>query len=102
MGGIISNIKVDFNEIDDRIIEILQNIINNLIKAHFEEKETILILQNLNITGVYLSLDEIFSLLKLITNCPILVILCNLYQEQKKLPEKDYEHELHEKDQIIQ
>ena len=45
--------KVDFNEIEDvdRILEIIQNIIKNIISKHSEEKETLLILQNLNLTS---------------------------------------------------
>ena len=40
--------KVDFNEIEEseEITGTLQNIIKNTINKHFEEKETILILQN--------------------------------------------------------
>ena len=46
--------KVEFNKIEEnaKIIQIIQNIVKNLIKKHSEEKETILILQNLNITTI--------------------------------------------------
>ena len=96
--------KVDFDEIDEigKLIEIIQNITKNIVKSHFEEKETILILQNLNTTTIYLSVEEIFSILELITNCPILVKLCHLYKEQNKLPEKDYEYELEQKELEIE
>ena len=95
--------KVDFNEIEesDKIIEIIQNIIKNIIKTHYEEKETILILQNLNIKSISFSYQEIFSLLELNTNCPILVNFCNLYKEQTQLPDKDYEYELQQKEKEI-
>ena len=96
--------KVDFNEIEenDKIIEFITNIIKNIINKHFEEKETILILQNLNITTISFSYEEIFSLLELITNCPILVNFCYLYKEQKQLVDKDYEYEIQQKDEEIE
>ena len=58
--------KVDFNEIEesDKKIEIIQNIFKNLIIQHFEEKETILILQNLNLATISFSFEEIFSILE--------------------------------------
>ena len=97
--------KVDFNQIEenDKIIEIIQNIIKNIINKHFEEKETILILQNLNIKTIsFLSFEEIFSLLELITNCPILVNFCNLHKERNQLPDKDFEYELQQKEKEIE
>ena len=97
--------KVDFSEIEesDKTIEIIQNIIKNIIKKHFEEKETILILPNLNIKTISFSHEEIFSLLELITNCPILVNFCHLYKEHKQLPEKDFEYyEIQQKDKEIE
>ena len=52
--------KVDFNLIEenDKIIEITQNIIKNLVQKYFEEKETILILQNLNLKTISFSSHE--------------------------------------------
>ena len=96
--------KVDFNlqEESDKIIEIIQNIIKNIIKVHSDEKETILILQNLNTKTIsFSSIDEIFSILELITNCPILVNFCHLYKEQNKDVDIDYEYELQQKDKEI-
>ena len=93
--------KIDFKEIkeNDKAIEIIQNIIKNIINKHFEEKETILILQNLNLkTFSFSSYEEIFSILELITNCPILVNFCYLYKELNLLPDKDYEFELQQKE----
>ena len=55
----------------------------------------------LNVT-ILLSFEEIFSFLELIKNCPFLVKFCNLYKEQKQLPDKDYEYEIQQKDQEIQ
>ena len=96
--------KINFNDIDGNYkpIEISQNIIRNILKNHFDEKETILILQNLNAKTISLfSYEEIFSLLELITNCPILVNLCNLYKEQNKSVDIDYFYELQQKDKEI-
>ena len=98
--------KMDFNEIeeDDKTIEIIRNIIKNIIKKHFEEKETILILQNLNTETISFSkkFEEIFSMFELITNCPILVDFCNSYKEQNQLVDKDYEYELQQKGKEIE
>ena len=97
--------KVDFNLIEenDKIMEILQNIIKNTISKHFEEKETILILQTLNTKTIsFCSYDEIISILELIRNCPILVNFCNLYKEQNKEVDIDYEYELQQKDKEIE
>ena len=96
--------KVDFNLIEenDKTIVIIQNIIKNLINKHFEEKETILILQNLNIKTIsFSSYEVILSILELIKNCPILVNLCNLYKERNKEVDIDYEYELQQKEQEI-
>ena len=94
--------KVDFNLIEeyDKNIEIIRNIIKNIMNTHFEEKETILILQNLNLRTI--SFEDIFSLLELITNCPILVDFCNLYKERDKEVNFDYEYELQLKNQGIE
>ena len=99
--SIISKVEFDFIEENDKMIETIQNIIKNVINKHFEEKETILILQNLNLTSISFSLEEIFSLLELIRNCPILVSFCHLYKEQNKEVDLDYEYELQQKEQEI-
>ena len=83
------------------VIEIIQNIIKNTINKHFEEKETILILQNLNIKKISFSYEEIFSFLELITNCPVLTNFCNLYKEQNKSVDFDYSYEIQEKEKEI-
>ena len=97
--------KVDFNDFDenDRIIEIIKNIIKNLINIHKEEKETILILQNLNLNSVSFSThEEIFPILESITNCPILVKYCDLYNENKQLPEQDFDYQIQQKEKEIE
>ena len=96
--------KVDFNLIEEnsKIINITQNMIKNIINKHFEEKETILILQFLNTKTISFSFEEILSLLELIRNCPILVNFCRLYKEQYKEVDFDYEYELQQKNQEIE
>ena len=89
--------KVNFSQIyeNGKMIEMIQDIIKMIINKHFEEKETILILQNLNIQTIsFLSCEDIFSFLELITNCPILVNLCFLYKEENILPFQDYEFQI--------
>ena len=96
--------KVDFTLISDKInvLKLLQNFVQNSIQAHFEEKETILLLQNIDISNIQLSFEEILSILEKFTNCPFLSQICDLYKENKQLPEKDYEYEIKQKDQEIQ
>ena len=55
--------KVNFNELEEatsKIAEIIRNIIKNLINAHSKEKETILILQNLNINSITFTYEDLF------------------------------------------
>ena len=106
--------KVDFGEIEnnnenelvkenDQIIEIIRNIIKNTIQKHSNEKETILILQNINTTAISsLTYEDILSFLELITNCPLLSHFCQLYKEQNKLLDIDYSYELSLKEQEIE
>ena len=95
--------KVDFISIgnDGYVLEILQNIIKHIISAHFEEKETILILQNIRTEAISFHHSEIFSLLELITNCPILVNYCKSYKDQRRLVDIDYDYIIKQKDKEI-
>ena len=78
------NSKVNFNSIDenDNGFEILQNLIKSTIDAHYEEKEALLILQNIDFSQFFLSYDKIISLFGLFINCPILQQFCNLHTEK--------------------
>ena len=51
--------KVDFSE-NDNMVELIQNIIKNMIQAHYEEKETILILQNINTNTILFHMKKSF------------------------------------------
>ena len=95
--------KVDFEKIEekDKIVEIIKTIITGIISKHFEEKETILILQKLNTQTISFTYEEILSFLESITNCPILVNFCNLYKQQKQTVEQDYDYEFVQKDKEI-
>ena len=57
--------KVDFSSIDnnDDIKIIIKDIIQKTVNKHFEEKETLMILQNIEITNLYLSYEDILSFL---------------------------------------
>ena len=96
--------RISFNSFDesDDVCEILQCIIKNTISAHYKEKKTLLILQNIDISQIFLTYENILSLFELFTNCPILQYFCNLYNERQQLPEKDYEYELNQKDKEIE
>ena len=97
-------LKINFNFIDesDDRFEILLNIIQNIINAHYKEKETLLILQNIDISQLFLSFEKIISMNELFINCSILQHFCNLYNEKQQLPEIDYEYELRQKDKEIE
>ena len=99
--------KIDFNSLEERedhdtVIHLIKHIINNTIQAHYKEKETLLILQNINIETLSFTYEEIFSLLELITNCPFIVNFCNLYKEHCILPERDYEYMITRKNNEIE
>ena len=96
--------KIHFNLIDesDDGFEILQNIIKGTINAHYDEKETLLLLQNIDFSQFSLSYEGIFSILELFTNCPIIREFCNLHIENQKLPDIDFEYELKQKDEEIE
>ena len=83
---VISKINLNFIDERDDGFDILQNIITRTINAHYEEKETLLILQNIDISHISLSYERIFSLFELFTNCPIIQHFCNLYNEKQQLP----------------
>ena len=95
--------KIDFNYFDESInaFDVLQNIIKNVIKAHNEEKETLLLLHYIDTSAFSLSLDSIVTIVGLFSNCQILKKLNYLYKESRQIPEKDYEYELLEKDKEI-
>ena len=88
--------KVDFSDIDDtdKTVEIVQNFIKNTITSHSTEKETILLLNNINTTEIDLSLENILSFLILFTNCPLLQQLNKLYHEDKQFVSRDFEYDL--------
>ena len=94
--------KINFDEIEEceETIKIVKNFIKNMIKKHSDEKETILILQNLDLRTDSFSCEEIFSFLEL-TKCPILVGLSDLYKKEKRLPYKDYSYIIHQKDEEL-
>ena len=100
--SVISNIKFNsINESEDGY-EIIESIIKNTNNVHYEEKETILLLQYIDISHFLLTYDKILSFLELFTNCQIHQNLCNLYKDTQQLLEKDYEYGLKQKDKEIE
>ena len=95
--------RIDFSSIDESERNTtLQNLIRNIINAHYEEKETLMILQNIDITDLQLTYEDIHSILGLFTNCQILNQFYNLYKDEQQLPEIDYDLRLKEKDNDIE
>ena len=98
--------KIDFDSIEEndennKKFEITQKFIKKTIESHFDEKETILLLQNLDINQLSLSYEEYIVIFKLFTNCHFLVDFCNLYDEQNLQVDIDYDYELQKKDSLI-
>ena len=99
--SILSSIsKMDFRSIDEKNerIKCLKNIISKTIDSHEEEKETILILQNIDISQFDLAYERILSIFEMFTNCPILQQFCKLYKDKEILPERDFQYDLEQKD----
>ena len=90
---------IDFSSIDDidDRFDILKKIIENTINAHSTEKETLLIMQYIDISQFNLSYERFLLFFELFTNCPILKLFCNLYKITEILPEKDYKYDLEQK-----
>ena len=96
--------KVDFNSIDeseDDGFEVLQNIIKTVIKAHPEEKETFLLLQNIDVTNISLSCEKIISIFELFTNCPFLQYFCKKYKEKQILQAENYENIMQQRNKAL-
>ena len=91
--------KVNFNENEE---DLMKDMIKNTLKAHNVEKETILLLQNLNFDNFSLSFEELIEILGYFNNCSFLVHLCESFNEQNTSVDFDYEYELEEKDKEIQ
>ena len=96
--------KSHSNSIDENGdgFENLLNIIRGTINAHHNEKETLLILQNIDISQYSLLYERISSILELHTICPIFRQFSHLYKEKLQPPEKNYEFELHQKEKTIE
>ena len=92
--------KINFIETDD-YLELLKTLIRNTIESHKEEKETLLLLENINTSNLMLSYEETLSLLNLFTNCSFLVNFCNICKEDEKNVEVDYQYELQCKEKEI-
>ena len=100
--SVISKISFDSIDESDNIFEILQNFVKNTIASHFNEKETIMLLQNIDIEPMTLSFENTFMILELFTNCHIIQHFCCLYNEKQLLPEIDYDYEIKQKNSEIE
>ena len=96
--------KVVFSNLNEKSValNVIKNIVQKTIKAHFNEKETLLLIHNIDITNNFFSYEEIISILELFTNCTFLTELCNSYNEKIQIPEKDFEYEISLRDKEIQ
>ena len=98
--AIISQIDLSSLNKSDALA-LIYNIIQNTIKTHNSEKETLLLLHYIDVSSLSLSYDEILSLLGLFSNCSILKQLYHLYETQKNEIDRDFEYELEQKDEQI-
>ena len=96
--------KVDLAAFGEKsnILKILQNFIKNTIIAHYEEKETLMLLHSIDTTKIYLSFEEIMSILEYFSNCTILNQLCYLYKEKEQIPDLGSDYQYNEKYQEIE
>ena len=92
--------KINILEIDD-IIPFMTNYINNTIKYHSYEKETIFLLPLIK-TKENFTFDDIISILLSFTNCDIFKTLKIQYNDLHKDIEFDYEYELSQKNKEIE
>ena len=95
--SIISNTKLFAME--DYVTKI-QAFITKTVEAHFEEKETILLLQKMNFEKVDLTYYEIVSILESFSNCYILTQLGLSYASESL--DIDYQYVIDQKDSEIQ
>ena len=93
--------KVDFNLLNEKENPI-KNLFQNVIKAHYNEKETVLLLQNIDLTKIYLSDEEILQIIGKFNNCLIINQFYDIYKKKQLQPEKSYESQLKEKDELIE
>ena len=92
---------VDENENDDKF-DVLQNIIENTIHSHDEEKEKLLILQDIDVTKIPLSYEKSHFIFESFQDSPLFQRFHYLHAEKQQLPEIDFEYEQNEKNMKIE
>ena len=94
---------IDFSLISEKsvLLKILRNFIQNTINVHYGEKETIMLLQYVDMNEIYFSYEEFFSFIEIFTNCSFLRQFFQSYVDHEKLPEKDFNYLLQQKDKEI-
>ena len=93
---------VSFDDVGVNVVNLIRRIIHNTILQHEKEKETILLLQNINTEFCELNLEECIRIIQTVSNCDICNRLGQEYLQFTQLPERDLEFELKEKDQEIE
>ena len=96
--------KIQFNPLNEEAnnINALKNFVLGIINAHFEEKTTLLILQNMNIAKYSLQYEEFISIMETFKKCTILNQFCQLNKEKCPSLEEDKDFELKQKEQEIE
>ena len=97
----ISNVNLSLFSDKDQILNILHNFIQNTIKSHVDEKETLLLLQNIDMTKIQFQYKDIIIILSLFINCPVFNKLNCLYTEKNQLPDLDFEYAIQQKGKEI-
>ena len=97
--SVLSKVRVDNDYIT---LELIKNIFNNIISAHTNEEETILLLDLIVFDEIELTYEGILSLLGLFQISPLLKSLCRQYNDFQRLPVRDYKLELEQKEKEVQ
>ena len=93
---------INFSLFETDILELIEQIIKKTIKFHKKEKETLLLIENMQIQYITFSLEDYFNILGCFSNCSFLVNFCKLNKEENFLPNPDYEYDLMQKDKEIE
>ena len=92
--------KIDFSYFDQPILS-LQNILKKILNSHFDEQETILLLQNININTISPTYDDYFNIISKFTNCQFLVNFYKIYDKNKRYLNIDYRYKFEKQNEEI-
>ena len=88
----------DFADLSNPV-DVLSAIIRNYVNYRHENSG--ILLNFIHITGCIFTTTQLISILKNFTNCELCQALADSYQEEIKLPERDFEYELNQKEEQI-